>query len=209
MIYSLYVCQTYTPWSSYPPFGIAGAFRAIDDTQCVPHLPADLPKHEDNAPVDLPSLSSDISHAPSKLRRRHPPKCLPNCVCRCHHPSVTRLVPNLLASVVGQVSVSKRLLRPTFSPWSLCNVQTCRGDIQRAATVRWVLPFRILHGFLESSKPCPIHFAVGAPRTVPRDSPIVNAITNGNLQAVRNLFATGKASVWDYDMNGLPLIAVS
>ena len=122
---------------------------------------------------------------------------------------MTRLVPESLAPYVGQLTISKRLLHPAFSPLSLCNEQTCRGDFQRAATIRWILPFGIFHGFLESRNDCRIHFSIGAPRVVSWDSPIVYAVCDGDLQGARNLFATGKASIWDYTIDGLPVFVVS
>ena len=162
-----------------------------------------------NSSIDLSSVPHDASHPPTGLRTRRPLGCPPSCQCRCHYPSVTRLVPKYLAPYIGQLSISKRLLHPTFSSWSLCNVQTCRGDFQQAATIRWVLPFRIFHGFLESRNDCCIHFSIGAPRVVRCDSPIMHAVWNGDSQGVRELFATGKASIWDYTINGYPVFVVS
>ena len=181
----------------------------IDNARCDPCPPADLSEHEDNRPIDLSRVPHDASHPPTKLCTRRPLKCPPNCTCRCHYPSVSQLIPSWLASYVGQVCVSKRLLHPAFSPWSLCSVQTCRGDFQQAMTIRLTLPFRTLQGFLESRNDCCIHFSIGAPRVVPWDSPIAVAVSNGDLQSVRNLFATGKASIWDYIIDGLPLLVVS
>ena len=180
----------------------------IDDARHNPCSSTDLPKIEDNAPIDLSSVPHDVSHPPTKLRTRRPLKCPSNCPCRCHYPSVSRLIPSWLASYVGQLTISKRLLHPTFSPWSLCNVQTCRGDFHEATTVRWTLPFRTLQGFLESRSDCRIHVSIGAPRFVPWDSPILNAVCDGDLQGVRDLFATGKASIWDCTKGGLPVFRV-
>ena len=162
-----------------------------------------------NSPIDLSSVPHDASHPPTRLRRHRPLKCSPNCQCRCHYPSVTRLVPECLASYVGQLTISKRLLHPTFSPWSLCNVQTCRGDFQRAATIQRIFPPGILHGFLKHNKDRRIHFSIGAPRIVTSNSPISDAVWNRDLQRVRDLFATGQASIWDYSMNGMPVFYVS
>ena len=181
----------------------------MDNARHDPCPSADLSEREDNRPIDLSGVPYHASHPPTRLRRHRPLKCSPNCQCRCHYPSVTRLVPECLASYVGQLTISKRLLHPTFSPWSLCNVQTCRGDFRQAATVQWVLPFSILQGYLESRNDCCIHFSIGAPRVIPWDSPITIAVCEGDLQSVRDLFATGKASIWDYNMSGLPLLVVS
>ena len=150
-------------------------------------------------------------HAPSSPSHpsRSPLRCLPDCPCRCHSPSVHRLIPTWLAYYIGQISISKRLLRPPWSSWSLCDEQTCRGDLQRALIVQWVLPTGFLHGSFQSSKDRRIHFLIGAPRVVRWDSPIFNALQVGDLKGVRYLFATGQASIWDYSMNGMPVFYVS
>ena len=136
--------------------------------------------------------------------------CLPNCGCRCHHPSIVQRLPGWLATSTGQVSISQRLLHPTFSSWlSLCNVQTCRGDLRRSISLRWNSPLGLLHGSLQYiARDRQINFSLGAPRTVSWDSPIVNAVYYEDLQGVRNLFATGKASIWDYTVDGLPVFRV-
>ena len=85
----------------------------------------------------------------------------------------------------------------------------CRGDLQRAMTVQWILPFSIFDGSLQSRKARRIHFSIGAPRVVPWDSPVIRAVLLGDLQGIRNLFATGQASIWDYMTDGLPVFWVS
>ena len=149
--------------------------------------------------VSVTSLNSSFPRSVAPLH------CLAGCECRCHYPAITKLFPTWLAPYIGQISLSKHLLR-SRPP---CNVQTCRGDLQRVATVQWILPPGFLHGFLESGKNRRIHFSIGAPRVVSWDSPIVYAVLDGDLQGVRELFATGKASIWDYNMNGLPVFWVS
>ena len=164
----------------------------------------------DSSPRDSSGTHTSPSHSLTTLPTHRPLKCPPKCKCRCHYPAIARLIPHWLAPYIGQVSLSKRLLHPTFSPWSLCNVQTCRGDFQRAATIQWILPPGILHGFLEhTSKDRRIHFSIGAPRIITLNSPISDAVWNGDLQRVRDLFATGKASIWDYTVDGLPMFRVS
>ena len=183
----------------------------IDDARHNPCPSADLPKHEDNTSIDLPSVPHNVSQPPTKLRTRRPLECPSNCPCRCHYPSISQLIPGWLAPYTGQVSISKRLLHPTFSSrLSLCNVQTCRGDLRRSMSLRWNSPLGLLHGSLQYiARDRQINFSLGAPRTVSWDSPIVNAVCYGDLQGVRELFATGKASIWDYNMNSTPVFLVS
>ena len=188
-----------------------GTIRTISNNQHNLGPSARLPEREDSAPVDLPNASSDTSRLPTKLRTRQPLKCLPNCECRCHYPSISRLIPGWLAPYTGQVSISKRLLHPTFlSRLSLCDVQTCRGDLRRSMSLRWNSPLGLLHGSLQYiARDRQINFSLGAPRTVSWGSPILNTIFDGDLQGVRDLFATGKASIWDYTINGSPVFWVS
>ena len=143
---------------------------------------------------------------PSRIRSRDPLLCLPKCECRCHYPSIIRLLPVWLAFYTGQISVSKHLLRSPLP----CNVQTCRRDAKRAYTVQWILPAGFLQGCLQSSKHSGrIHFLMGAPRIVPFNAPIYYAILDGNFECVRDLFATGQASIWDYSVVDLPIFWVS
>ena len=152
-------------------------------------------------------MSGDSCHLPPPARGVL--RCLPHCPCRCHDSLVTSLIPRWLAFYIGQVYISKRLLTPAFSPWSRCNVQTCRGDLQRAITIRWILPPGLLSGCLQSSKTQPIHIFIGAPRIIPFDSLIFEAIRSRNIRSVRELFATGQASIWDHDFDGAPIFMVS
>lgn len=153
----------------------------------------------------MASYNADIE----RPRLDGPLLCPPKCECRCHYPSVAPLFPACFASLIGQLSISKRLLHPAFSQWSLCNVQSCRGDFQSAMTIRWILPSGLLHGLLQSRRDRRIHFCISSPRIVLWDSPIIKAVWYGNLQGVRNLFATGQASIWDYTVNHVPIIQVS
>ena len=159
-------------------------------------------KHEETTP-DILSTKHRRNHI------RSPLKCPTKCECRCHYPSVVKVIPSWLASYIGQVSVSKRLFHPTFSPWSLCNVSTCRGDLHRAIILQWDSPLRFLNGLLQYSKDRRIHFSIGARRIVPYNSPLFKAVWSGDYHTIRDLFATGQASIWDYDINGVPLFSVS
>ena len=144
--------------------------------------------------------------SPSRARSSDPLRCPPRCECRCHYPATIRLFPTWLASYTGQISISKCLLHSSPP----CNVQTCRGDARRASTVQWVLPAGFLQGCLQSSKhPGRIHFLIGAPRIVPFDAPISDAIWNGDFEYLRDLFAKRQASIWDYSVDGMPVFWVS
>ena len=73
-------------------------------------------------------------------------RCLPHCTCRCHR-SMTNIISPSLRSYLGDLLVPQRVLLAPWSSWTCCDVQTCRGDIQRPVTIEWVLP----------SGPFPIH----------------------------------------------------
>ena len=152
-----------------------------------------------------PASTRPVYSRPGTLR------CLPDCTCRCHLPLVDQLVPVWLAPYIGQLSVSRRLLYPFWSSSNLCNVQTCRGDLQRAVTVQWSLPFGLLNirGSLQYFQGSQIQLSISAPRTVPFGSPIINAVWHGDARAVHDLFAAGKASIWDHSFDGLSVFWVS
>ena len=154
------------------------------------------------------SSRSGRVHMNSSYIPRNALNCLPDCTCHCHHPAVVQLIPDWLEPYVGQVAVSRRLLHPAFSSWSLCNEQTCRGDLRNAMTLQW--KSWLLHGYLQYvSKDRRIHFSIGAPRVISWGSPIIKAIFRGDLQSVRSLFATGQASIWDHAASGVSVFRVS
>ncbi|KAI0825996.1 hypothetical protein BC629DRAFT_1586856 [Irpex lacteus] len=116
------------------------------------------------------------------------------------------LIPGQLASYIGQISVSKRLLRAPWATCSVCNVQTCRGDVRRAMTINWILPPSFLSGYLQSSRHRRIQVSTGAPRTIPWNAPILDTVWDADIQRVRSLFALGQASIWDHDPVGSPVL---
>ena len=187
-----------------PSNQLSNIAKRIEDIHRSPTLPTSprCSTHVDDA-LTVSSTNTIRSRLHNSL------KCPPKCECRCHHPSMVKLVSGWLAYYIGQVSISKRFLHPTFSPWSLCNVSTCRGDLHRAITLQWDSPLRLLNGLLQYSKDRRIHFSLGAPRVVPYNSPLFNAVWSGNYHTIRDLFATGQASIWDYDIHGLPVFSVS
>ena len=50
--------------------------------------------------------------SPNRPQPNRTPQCPPRCECRCHYPSIARLIPEWLIPYIGEVSVSKRLLHP-------------------------------------------------------------------------------------------------
>lgn len=163
----------------------------------------------------IPSTTTD-DHLISSTSAIHPHSipcstlhCLADCHCRCHGLSMQSLIPGKLASYIGQIYVSKRLLRAPWATWSVCNVQTCRGDVQRAMTINWIIPPSFLSGFLQSSRDRRIQVSIGAARTIPWNAPILDAIWDADIQRVRSLFVLGQASIWDHDPVGSPILWVN
>ena len=75
--------------------------------------------------------------------------------------------------------------------------------------LQWNSPLELLHGCLQYvSQDRRIHFSLGAPRVVALESDIFDAVHEGNFEGVRELFAAGQASIWDYTVNGLPVFQV-
>ena len=173
--------------------------------------------------LDLGPLSSQSPHARVDTTKKTPEdtlndfpsrqflplQCPTDCRCRCHDSAVQPLIPLFLTPYVGQFFVSKRLLHPTFSPWSRCNSQTCRGDLRGEMSVVWLLPPVALHGALESPRRRRVSFSICAPRTIPYASAVVEAIDNSDLESIRCLFLTKQASIWDTFNHGQPIFYVS
>lgn len=140
---------------------------------------------------------------------RSPLKCLAYCYCRCHSSSVHLIIPPWLSPYIGQIFIPKRLIYSLWASQNRCNVQTCRGTSHGAMTIRWIMPPTFIHGYLHSTHHRRIHFAICAPRTIPWTLPIFEAIYNGDLRRVRDLFAMKQASIWDYDIYDRPVFSVS
>ncbi|KAI0085489.1 hypothetical protein BDY19DRAFT_996628 [Irpex rosettiformis] len=114
------------------------------------------------------------------------------------------LFPNWMTSYIGHVFISKRLRLRPWSEWSLCTVQTCRGDFQRATLVTWLRPAWLLAGWnvFFHKQNWNIHFSLGTPNVIPYSSPVLGAIYDADLGSLRDLFCRRIASIWDTDIDG-------
>ena len=138
-------------------------------------------------------------------------RCLNGCSCRCHNSSVMTLIPPILTPYLGYILLPKRLSR-LFS--SYCDVQTCRGDLQQVLRIIWVLPQGSIRWYMSLQltlwERFPISLSIiGTRRAIPWSAAIWSGIARADLDAVRMLLSTGKASVWDADSEGWPIFAVS
>ncbi|KAI0090454.1 hypothetical protein BDY19DRAFT_773051 [Irpex rosettiformis] len=175
---------------------------SINDVQCHP-LFMSSPPCETAHIVD-----EDPPHGRSILQ------CLPNCKCRCHNSSFSHLISSTLTHYLGQILLSKRLLHTLWSSRSLCNVQTCRGDLQQPLQIIWLLPrgFLHVHAYLQTTilMNYPIKLSVVCMRrSISWSAPIWDAITRADLDGVRTFLSTGKTSVWDANPEGWTVFAVS
>ncbi len=170
-------------------------------------------------PTPEPSQSSGSNPIYSESLR-----CLSNCTCRCHATALRMLLPPAFTPYIGQIYIPKRLLHAPWSSWSLCNVQTCRGDWQKAMSIVWLLPptgllLGLLSIVVNFALPFPLPGVledprinisiVGTRRAIHWSAPIWDAIRRADLDCVRTLLAMRKASVWDTDLEGWPVFAVS
>ncbi len=141
---------------------------------------------------------------------RGPLRCPSDCVCHCHALSVTPVIPQRLASYIGQIYISNQLLDLiTYRPMRRCSIATCRGDFLKPARVSWFLPPWFLHGQLQSWSNRRVHFSINAARAVPYTSPILRAIHGTDVQRVKDLFAKQEASIWDTTSFGTSVLLVS
>ena len=136
--------------------------------------------------------------------------CLPNCNCRCHDFSFSSLIPSWLVWYIGQVFISRQLLQvhSAWISWSRCNVQTCRGDFLRTMTILWLLPRGLFWGCMQCPTTFRVNICIGAVRTITWDSPVFVSCREGDVRGVKELFAAGKASIWDATVNGHSLFYV-
>ena len=138
-------------------------------------------------------------------------RCLNGCSCRCHNSSVMNLIPPILTPYLGYILLPKRLSQ-LFS--SYCDVQTCRGDLQQVLRIIWVLSQGSIRWYMSLQltlwERFPIRLSIiGTRRAIPWSAAIWSGIARADLDAVRMLLSTGKASVWDADSEGWPIFAVS
>lgn len=146
------------------------------------------------------------AHFATLAHRLH---CPTDCACRCHTPFTQHTVPSILASLIGQINVSKRLLHTLrLSSWE-CNTQTCRRDKTVSDTVHWCLPFALFHSDWSMHVNLPsLSISIFAPRTIPPNAEAWKYIYTADLVGLRALFTARKASIYDVDEYGNTFLAV-
>ena len=155
----------------------------------------------------MTTTASMLQHI--RFRTSEPLVCLEGCDCRCHDVSVTPLGPLSLTPYIGNLYVSKKLLR---SPWSLafqCNVQTCRRTRLSQARVEYVFPpWFVSVTAAISTRSSPISLCLSTPRLIANNAEICKYISIGDIEGVKNLLLTRKATIHDVTYEGYTLLHV-
>lgn len=183
-------------------------------TQLGPFYRAPLPNRRQRGPALKPRRPSQ---GPSQLEgvsvkvMQYASACQPKCPCSCHEYKKSAS-PAFLDRVLGQMFIGYTGL-PLFSP--KCTSQECqKGQVPRVSLEYWFpLGFfwsqivSVQAGFSQSFGP---QFQMRTLRRVPDSAPCVNFALEGNIEALKDLFARGLASPQDVSSTrGYSLLRVS
>lgn len=154
------------------------------------------------------SQTLELSNANTKLRSsQNPtfrfqtsikPSCSQFCICRCHQVKKASS-PTWMAGLLGLLFASYSglpILRNTP-----CNETQCKQNQKSLLRVNYYFPSWLLNRmviFRDQWSPYDGHIiSVRTPRLISRHSEIFVMIQMGNLDGIRNLFASGAASPFD------------
>ena len=170
-------------------------------TQLGPFYRAPPPHRRQGSPAMRPKKKSQ--HLPQSEGvgvkvLQYTSACRPKCPCPCHE-SKKSASPTFLNRVLGQMFIGYTGL-PLFSP--KCSSQQCqKGQVPRVSLEYWFpLGFFwsqiiiVQAGFSQNLGP---QFQLRTLRRVPDSAPCVNFALEGNIEALKDLFARGLASPQD------------
>lgn len=140
-------------------------------------------------------------------------QCFEECPCRCHQRSVVRS-PRNLSTFLGDIFLGCSSLPWCFSSLVLCNEQTCKRSKKSSAELRYFFPSWLMSTTVNFNmsfrlQVIPLNVSLQTRNTIAYDSPIFIAVQEGNVDAIRTLLCSGKASLNDIDPYGLGLLYVS
>lgn len=150
---------------------------------------------------------------PRKFSRHQPLRCPDGCPCRCHQKSVIRS-PRNLSSFLGDVFLACSSLPWCFSSLVQCNEQSCKRSQTVKADMRYFFPAWFMSNTVKITmkftlSAIPLNVSIETRNTIPYDSPIFIAVQEGQVDEIRSLLYSGKASLNDIDPYGLGLLYVS
>ncbi|KAI3328112.1 ankyrin [Xylariaceae sp. AK1471] len=167
-----------------------------------------------NEPATVKSVQSHMhttSEAWSTSHIRNAPlECFEDCPCRCHFKAVIRS-PQHLSRCLGNFFFGCSNLPWSFSGVVQCSERTCRRSRQSISELRYFLPTwvgNVLAGLniTVNFHLIPLTINIQSRHTIPYDSPILVCTQEGDIQGIRKLLKSGKASLNDVDPYGLGLL---
>ncbi|KAI0809951.1 ankyrin [Xylaria sp. FL0064] len=141
----------------------------------------------------LPPRMYTASKAGMAEHSRNPPlECFEDCSCRCHFKAIIRS-PQHISKCLGDFFLGCSNLPWSFSGVVPCSEQTCRRSRQSLSIT---INFHII----------PLTINVQSRHTIPYDSQIFVCTQNGDIEGIRRLLKSGKASLNGVDPYGLGLL---
>ena len=162
--------------------------------------------------LDFPTSSREITNK-TKKSPYTPLVCFDDCTCRCHCRSCIRS-PRRLSMYIGDLFLGFSSLPPELQSIEPCNQQTCRRSKSSKIDVNFFLPTwltlnSVRFNLAFKMSRVPMSVSLQTRNTIPYDSPIHHAIQSGNIDDVKDILCSGKASLNDIDPYGLGLLYVS
>lgn len=194
----------------------SNSMRQLEMQQIAPILESLLSMAKDRSlqPTDTNNLAvshkftdfDPISESQKPRVRVKRLQCLDGCPCRCHSHRIFRS-PFGVSPILGDFFLRYRRKKLTE-----CDVQTCRGNERFEAILRFVLPSFVSRvaniQFNIALRAVPFKLLINTRTTIPYDSPIFIFVQEGNIEGIKDLLISGKASLSDVDPYGLGLLYV-
>lgn len=132
------------------------------------------------------------------------------CSCTCHRKHMVA-TPSMLDRLVGQLLLGYSV-RPQI--WAKCNEKACRGSSRSTLRLVYVFPTWFLAWsisiLISASAARGPEFTLRVPRVRSQADPIWSSVDRGDLEFVKDAFASGTASIGDVtDLGGQILLHVS